>query len=119
MHHLTDGCLDDARVTLVLHDVGLLIHSAEQAYDAILLDVDNGPEGLTRRLNDNLYSRGGLQAAKRALTRGGILAVWSANDDPTFSRRLRGEGFAVHEAPVVATAGAHETCHHIWFARND
>ena len=119
MRELTGGCLDDPRVTRVLDDVGMLIHSAECGYDAILLDVDNGPEGLTRRHNNNLYSREGLQAARRALTPGGILAVWSANDDPAFSRLLRGAGFAVEERPVVAQAGVEDAHHHIWFARND
>src|SRR3546814_8135828 len=59
MRELTAECLDDARVLLVMDDVAMLIDAAWEGYDAILLDVDNGPEGLTRRLNDRLYSRHG------------------------------------------------------------
>jgi spermidine synthase len=118
MRHLTAGCLDDPRVTLVVDDVGMLIHSASLGYDAILLDVDNGPEGLTRRRNDNLYSPEGLRAAKCALRPGGILAIWSAGDDPAFTRKLRRADFTVHEMPVDARSDDGSTRHHIWFARN-
>lgn len=92
---LTDGCLDDARVQLVQDDVAMLIEAANGAYDAILLDVDNGPEGLTRRVNDWLYSIEGLQAAMVALRPGGILAVWSATPDDDFAALLAKAGFAV------------------------
>jgi len=118
MRKLTSGCLDDTRVTLVVDDVGMLIDAADGGYDAILLDVDNGPEGLTRRLNDGLYSPSGLAAARRALTRGGILAVWSAGSDQAFTRRLCDAGFAVDELPVAAEPGDGKQLHHIWFARN-
>lgn len=118
MHALTAGCLDDPRVTLVMDDVGMLIHSARHGYDAILLDVDNGPEGLTRRRNDNLYSATGLAAARNALRPGGVLAIWSADPDAGFSRKLRTAGFVVQEMPVDATHDGDGTHHYIWFARN-
>ena len=74
------------------------------AYDAILLDVDNGPEGLIRKANDALYDASGLQAARRALRPGGVLAVWSSGPHPAFSKRLRGAGFDVSEVALRATA---------------
>lgn len=117
MHKLTDGCLDDPRVVLVKDDVAMLIDAARDGYDAILLDVDNGPDGLTRAVNDDLYEQGGLRAAMTALTPGGILAVWSAEPDPAFADRLRDTGFAVDE--VIVNDGADEDgdSHVIWFAQ--
>ncbi|MDY6962220.1 MAG: hypothetical protein SV862_10035, partial [Pseudomonadota bacterium] len=83
------GCLDDPRVTVVEADVGVLIAAEKDAYDAILLDVDNGPEALTRDENDRIYDLGGLGAAKRALRPGGVLSVWSSAPDSKFTRRLK------------------------------
>lgn len=117
MATLTAGCLDDPRVMLVMHDVALMIEAAQAGYDAILLDVDNGPEGLTRRENDRLYSRHGLQLAKRALAPGGILAIWSAFRDPAFTRVLREAGFAVDEVSVRARSNGKGARHVIWFAQ--
>ena len=85
-------------------DVGDAIDAGRGGYDAILLDVDNGPDGLTRAGNDGLYSRAGLAAAKAALKPGGILAVWSAAPDNAFARRLGSAGFAVEEVAVRARA---------------
>jgi spermidine synthase len=114
-------CLDDPRVTLVEADVAALIRAATAAYDAILLDVDNGPDGLTRASNDWLYQAAGLQAARRALRPGGVLALWSSAPDPRFTLRLRAQGFAVEEAPVRARAdgrgGGRGARHMIWLAR--
>lgn len=117
MADLTAGCLDDPRVMLVKDDVAMLIEAATGGYDAILLDVDNGPEGLTRRDNDLLYSMRGLRAAMTALTPGGILAVWSAHADPAFARRLRGAGFAVSEVGLRARSNGKGARHLIWFAQ--
>jgi spermidine synthase len=117
MQELTAGCLDDARVMLVMEDVAVLIDAATGGYDAILLDVDNGPEGLTRPLNDWLYSNKGLQAAMSALKPRGILAIWSADTEPSFAAQLQRNGFEVTEVPVSpATDGTGEP-HIIWFAR--
>ncbi|CAG0958501.1 MAG: hypothetical protein F9K19_16210 [Rhizobiaceae bacterium] len=111
------GCLDDPRVAIREADVGALIMAASAAYDAILLDVDNGPEGLTVAANDRLYDHGGLAAARRALKPGGVLAVWSQGPDPRFSRRLRDSGFAVEE--VKARAGRGRGARHVvWLAAN-
>jgi len=117
MQVLTANCLDDARVMLVDQDVAMLIDAADAAYDAILLDVDNGPEGLTCRDNDHLYSRRGLEAARRALKSAGILAIWSAYPDPAFTVRLREAGFDVSEVEVSDGAGADGDTHVLWFAR--
>jgi spermidine synthase len=115
MAALTAACLDDPRVRLVLGDVASLIEEARAAYDAILLDVDNGPDGLTRDGNDGLYSARGLAAARTALKAGGILAVWSAAPDKAFTRRMAGAGFAVEEVAVRARENGKGPRHVLWF----
>jgi spermidine synthase len=116
MAGLTAGCLDDPRVSVVEGDVAAAIAAARGAYDAILLDVDNGPDGLTRAGNDGLYSASGLAAAKAALVAGGILAIWSAGDDPAFTRRLAANGFKVEVAKVRARSNGKGAQHTIWLA---
>ena len=111
---LTDGCLDDPRVTVIEGDVGAVIADGVGAYDAILLDVDNGPDGLSRAGNDRLYHAGGLAAAKAALRPGGVLAVWSAAPDAGFVRRMRSAGFAVEEVVVRARSNGKGPRHVIW-----
>jgi spermidine synthase len=117
MAALTAGCLDDPRVRLLATDVADAIGEAAGAWDAILLDVDNGPDGLVRAANDRLYSPAGLAAAKAALRPGGVLAVWSAAPDAPFARRLAQAGFAVEEVAVRARANGKGPRHVIWFAR--
>jgi spermidine synthase len=116
MAELFEGCLDDPRVTVREADVVEVIGAARASFDAILLDVDNGPGGLNRDANDRLYSIGGLNAAKRALTPGGVLAVWSAGRDDSFTRRLASAGYAAEEVPVRATGGKRGARHVIWLA---
>jgi len=108
--------LDDPRVTVRESDVRLLIKADKGAYDAILLDVDNGPDGLTHEGNDRLYTQGGLAAAKAALKPGGILGVWSAEPDKSFSKRLRGSGFKMEEVSVRARGKRGGRRHTIWLA---
>jgi spermidine synthase len=108
-------CLDDPRVRIVEADVGLLIRADAAAYDAILLDVDNGPEGLTRKENDALYDPRGLSQAHAALKPGGVLAVWSSAPDAGFTRRLTRTGFAVEEMKIRAN-GKRGARHTIWLA---
>jgi spermidine synthase len=117
MEALTAGCLDDSRVRVVEDDVAAVIGAARASYDAVLLYVDNGPDGLTRTGNDRLYSAAGLAAAKAALRPGGILAVWSAAPDNAFARRLGVAGFAVEEVAVRARSNGKGPRHVIWFAR--
>ena len=113
-----DGCLDDPRVRIVEGDVGGVIRAAKAAYDAILLDVDNGPEGLTRRGNDSLYDAAGLAAARRALRPGGVLAVWSSAPDRGFTARLHKAGFGVEELKVRANGKRGGARHVIWIGTN-
>jgi spermidine synthase len=117
MAELAAGCLDDPRVTLVEGDVAHAIGQGQGSYDAILLDVDNGPDGLTAPANDRLYSASGLATAKAALKPGGVLAIWSAGSDDAFTRRLRNAGFAVEEVAVKARDNGKGPRHVIWFAR--
>lgn len=114
--HLAGHPLQDERVTVQEGDVARLLRESREAYDAILLDVDNGPQGLTRKGNIWLYQREGLQAARRALRPGGVLLVWSAGPDAAFSQRLKGVGFAVNERRVRARGGAGGSRHTIWVA---
>ena len=115
MAELTAGCLDDRRVTLSIGDVAAAMRQPA-AFDAILLDVDNGPDGLTRPANDSLYSNRGLADARAALRPGGILAIWSAAPDPAFGRRLERAGFSVETVPVRARENGKGATHIIWFA---
>ncbi len=119
MAELAAGCLDDPRVALILGDVSKAIGAATRRYDAILLDVDNGPDALTRDANDGLYSPAGLATAKAALRPGGILAIWSAAPDARFSRRLTAAGFQVEEVGVRARSNGKGPRHVIWFARSN
>ena len=109
------GSLEDPRVTVLETDVGRLIRDARGTYDAILLDVDNGPDGLTRKGNDALYDVGGLGAALAALRPRGTLAVWSATPDESFTLRLRRVGF-VAEAVAVRAHGTRGRKHFVWVA---
>ena len=114
---LADGCLEDPRVTLEIDDVSETIAEASGEFDAILLDVDNGPEGLVREDNKRLYSSRGLRAARAALRPGGVLAIWSAAPDPAFKRKLEKSGFDVDEMKVAARSNGKGSKHTIWFAR--
>lgn len=110
--------LQDPRVQVHERDVAHLIDDSNAGdYDAILLDVDNGPDGLTREANDSLYSTPGLRAVQRALRADGVLAVWSAEKSPAFSRRLRSTGYSVDEVKVRAR-GSRGARHVIWVATN-
>lgn len=116
MVDLAAGCLDDPRVDIIERDVALVIADASRRYDAILLDVDNGPDGLVRADNDRIYSMRGLALAKTALKPGGVLAIWSAAHDPAFTRRLKDSGFRVEEVVVRARSNGKGPRHVIWFA---
>jgi spermidine synthase len=118
MADLHKGTLDDPRVDIHVGDVGALIQSQKAAYDSILLDVDNGPDGLTRASNDSLYNHTGLRAAKAALRANGVLAVWSSAPDAAFTRRLREIGFATDEVNVRANGKRGGARHVLWIATN-
>lgn len=109
-------CLSDPRVEIRTGDVGATISEATEAFDAILLDVDNGPDGLTRPGNDALYGEAGLRSTRRALTVGGVLAVWSAAPDQKFSKRLAQCGYGVNTRTVRAGHTKRGARHTIWTA---
>lgn len=121
MAELAAGCLDDPRTQVVMSDVGAAIANGRGqgagTYDAILLDVDNGPDGLTRLANDRLYTFDGLRAARAALKPGGVLAIWSAGPDDRFRRRMGEVGFEVEEVAVRARQNGKGPRHVIWFGR--
>lgn len=108
--------LSDPRVTLYIGDVGDLITDVSARFDAILLDVDNGPAGLMRAANDDLYDPYGLRQANAALTPKGILAVWSAAPEPAFTRRLQAAGFHVEDHRVRANGRNTGPRHVVWLA---
>ncbi len=108
--------LQDQRATVHEGDVAGILKGSHHVYDAILLDVDNGPEGLTRDANDWLYGIDGLSAAYGALRSGGVFAVWSAGPDRTFSERLRKVGFEAEEVHVRAHGSGKGARHRIWLA---
>ena len=118
---LTGDTLDDPRGQVVVADVAALIDDAVDGttarYDAILLDVDNGPDGIVRDGNERLYSRTGLGKARDALTPSGVLAVWSAAPDHKFRTRLKEAGFDVEERTVRARPNNKGPRHTVWFAK--
>ena len=116
MSEVFGDSLTDPRVTARETDVGHVIRSGSSAFDAILLDVDNGPDGLSRQANDALYDLAGLRAAFAALRPGGVLAVWSAGPDAKFTERLRNAGFGVDEVKVRANGSRGGARHVIWIA---
>lgn len=115
MAPLFGGSLTDPRVTIQERDVDV-IAAARAAHDAILLDVDNGPNGIVRKANDRLYDVNGLAAAHKALRPGGVLAVWSSTPDAKFTGRLRRGGFDVTENAVRAKGPLGRAQHFIWVA---
>lgn len=108
--------LDDPRVEVHRGDIRRVLEGAEAGYDAILLDVDNGPDGLTQQSNRWLYGREGLARLARALVPGGVLSVWSANPDRPFTQRLAATGFSAETHAVRARANGKGPKHTIWVA---
>ena len=116
MARIFGDSLADPRVVIRPGDVGAVIREATEAFDVILLDVDNGPDGLTLAGNGALYGKAGLRAARRALTPGGVLAIWSAAPDQTFSKRILQYGFDVSVRTVRASRTGRGSRHTIWTA---
>lgn len=114
--HLAGDPLSDPRTHVHVGDVGKLYRGLDGAYDAILLDVDNGPDGLTRSGNYWLYGVEGLAAAHRALKGGGVFGVWSATPDDAFTQRLGKVGFTV-ETQVIRARRKRGGRHTIWLGR--
>lgn len=114
--HLFQDHLVDPRLSLEMADVHDVIVRQEAAFDAILLDVDNGPDGMIHLPNERLYCDWGLRAARHALRPGGVLAIWSAYTDDDFVDRLENAGFDVEEVSIPALAGEEHVIHTIWLA---
>ena len=116
---LNNHPLRDRRVTIKLGDVTRLIQQSEHAFDAIMLDVDNGPEALTSAGNDRLYSREGLQACMHAVHAKGCLSIWSGSIDNAFEKRLRQENLAYRRFHVAAYKGGKARSRCIWVISRD
>lgn len=114
--HLADSPLQDPRVAVVERDVTGIIAAGPAAFDAILLDVDNGPDALTVAGNERLYGSTGLASVYRCLRSGGVLGVWSADPDRAFEKRLAKAGFKVTSEAVPARRGAKGPMHTIFTA---
>lgn len=114
--HIFRDHLADPRLTIAISDVHDVIAGATERFDAILLDVDNGPDGLIQAENERLYCNWGLRSAHAALRPGGVLAIWSAYTAAGFDCSLEEAGFCVEEMPLPAYAGSNDDFHHIWFA---
>jgi spermidine synthase len=112
LSHLAGHPLKDPRASVKIQDIALSLQTEQEEYDAILLDVDNGPEGLTRDSNNWLYSPDGLTAAYTALRPGGVLAVWSSTPEKSFAMRLRKMGFETEEVRI--SSSSHDDRHVIW-----
>ena len=114
--HIFGDSLTDPRVSVQVADVHDVIDAATASFDAILLDVDNGPDGLIQLANDRLYCNWGLRAAHAALRPSGVLAVWSSYTDEDFFKRLQAAGFEVEEISIAAEAYEDNVHHTIWLA---
>jgi spermidine synthase len=114
--HLADAPLLDPRVRVIQGDVADTIMTARERYDAILLDVDNGPEAFTSRENGRLYSRDGLRRARMALRPNGVLAIWSTFEARAFTARLREADLETRLVRVRAN-GHSKRLHSLWLAR--
>ncbi|MCM2973286.1 spermidine synthase [Larsenimonas suaedae] len=106
--------INDPRCRILIEDVVTVLEQSPGEFDAIMLDVDNGPEGLTRKDNDRLYNAQGLETIQRALTNDGVVAIWSAGMDPAFSERLKRAGLCVEEHTVRAHRPGKGARHTIW-----
>ena len=114
---LAGHALDDKRVEVREVNAARMIREGRGRYDAILLDVDNGPAGLSRSGNYWFYGLSGLQTSLTALKPDGVLALWSAAPDVEFMRRMEKTGFAVEAIRVRARAGKKGAHHVIWIAK--
>jgi len=114
--HSTTDRLSDPRVVVEVADVVDYLRNVKRPFDAILLDVDNGPDAWTLASNDRLYDRAGLAHIRRALTERGLLVVWSAAESPIFEKQLAQAGFAAR-SETVRSRGRKGERHTIFLAR--
>jgi spermidine synthase len=116
---LTGHPLRDKRVTVKVCDVADVVRNAKHSFDAILIDIDNGPEAITDYQNHQLYSSEGISLLMRAMHAHGCLAIWSAGIDPRFERRMRSKGMHVRAFQVPAHKGGKARSKCIWVASMD
>src|SRR3954451_10146264 len=114
---LTSYPLDDPRVSIDVADIATTLRASPERFDAILLDVDNGPAAFTSPANARLYGARGLAAFRAALTSGGVLAVWSAGDDRRFRQRLRDAAFTVRLERVRGRSAKRGPRHTVFLAQ--
>jgi spermidine synthase len=117
LSHLAGRPLDDPRVVVEVGDVMERLHASEGTFDGVILDVDNGPDGLTMAANERIYRDRGLAAIHRALRPGGVLGVWSAEPDRAFARRLSSVGFLVSSKRAAARGGGSGPWHTVFLGR--
>lgn len=117
--HLAGNPLADGRVFVRQEDVAKTITREKSIWDAIILDVDNGPDGLTRKVNDRLYGLSGLKNAFLALRTGGVLSIWSSGTDEQFTSRLKQCRFQTEIVTVRARKPGKGARHTIWLATKD
>ncbi len=113
IHALNDSPLEDPRCEVIVGDACDVIARARGDYDVIMLDVDNGPQSLSQAKNQRLYTDNGVRACWQALGPGGVLAVWSANPNAKYARRLDRLGFVVDVVRSPARAGGYTS--HVLF----
>jgi Spermidine synthase len=110
--------LNDPRVVVRVADVGQIIRDERDAFDAILLDVDNGPQALTHEDNYRLYDTAGLRATQASLRKGGVLGIWASGPDAAFLGKLRQLGWSVEEVRAKARSGNRGGARYlIWLAQ--
>jgi spermidine synthase len=114
---LTAGSVTDPRVRIETADVTAVLRGTKTRWDAVLLDVDNGPQALTRKANHVLYGDSGLQMIKGTLRTGGLLCVWSSDRDRGFEKRMRKAGFKAESVDVPARGKAGGPMHTIFVGR--
>lgn len=117
--HLAGNPLADGRVFVRQEDVAKTITREKSIWDAIILDVDNGPDGLTRKVNDRLYGLSGLKNAFLALRNGGVLSIWSSGKDEQFTSRLKQCRFQTEIVTVRARKPGKGARHTIWLATKE
>ncbi len=117
--HLAGNPLADGRVFVRQEDVAETITREKSIWDAIILDVDNGPDGITRKVNDRLYGMSGLKNAFSALRTGGVLSIWSSGTDEQFTSRLKQCRFQTEIVTVRARKPGKGARHTIWLATKD
>jgi len=115
--HLCDHAVKDGRVEVVTQDIVHYLNTEKQTFDAIILDVDNGPGSMAQEGNDELYSLSGVSMIHRALRPGGVVAVWSASPDSGFTQRLKTSSFHVIEHKVRGRTQKKGPVHTIWIAK--